>query len=224
MAVCVSGCLEVTDGVLEIKLDPAGGITCGDAGLAAASAASVPVTGVPVSLDACNGLTRHGDGLYAVCSSYTAGSFLNGADPATPVAIAGPNNTYAFTGPVWTITPAKCHDVVGPVHIYAGGLYIDDLVDDFLVQSHLEVNKNAGGFAVVIPDTNKRYINNGDGTAGDVDFNNMAYMDLLTIPAGGSATYQVRQIVTVQGAATGAGNLNGTLQFKILYNLGSSGC
>jgi len=37
MAVCVGNCFEVVDGVLQLQIDPAGGITCGPDGLTASA-------------------------------------------------------------------------------------------------------------------------------------------------------------------------------------------
>lgn len=220
-AVCVGGCFEVVDGVLQLQLDPAGGLTCGGAGLAATA---VPTTAVPISNDGCNGLKRHGDGLYVVCPDTVVGQH-DDAPVAYNDSVSGPNNLYNYESVTTaTVTNTLCHPVSGQVTIREGGLYMQDLAAGFLTIAHIEVSVNGGGYVAATPFASRRYLNNDAANVADIDFDNMVWSDTITnLAAGASITYKPRVQVNIQGASAGAGHIIGSIGFRTQWHLTPSG-
>jgi hypothetical protein len=217
VALCVSQCFEVIDGVLGPKLDPAGGITCGAAGLAI-SASSLD----PISPDACNGLARRGNGLYAPCPDAISGGQGTGSPQQgdLPLVFAGASDdSYTFLSDVVSITNTTCCAVGGKISLRCGGAYLD-CADDFYGSAHLEVNINGAGLGQCTPDTTMVF-ENRQGVNVHTAFNNMVDDNYLAIAAGATVTYQAAFVFF---ANTGSGTLSGTLGFEFVWVLPQIGC
>lgn len=215
MSVCVGCGLDVNggSGLLEVQLDPAGGITCSGSGLAVTGASSAAI-----SPDACNGITLHAGKLYAPCDASIVG-FHDDSLGGINDAIAGANNNYTYeAADTVTITNNLCRSVKGFVYISCGGLYTDDFAAGFLTIAHLEISINGGGYAPVFPLASRRYSNNGTGVA-TTDFDNMSTMELITLAPSATITYRARMQVNVQGAAAPAGHIVGVRGFRTRWEL-----
>jgi len=214
MAVCVGCAFEVVDGVLEAKLDPAGHITCGDAGLAV----TIPAQTDPnISADACNGIKHHTDGLYAPCPTSVSGGVASGSaqQGVLPVTIIGAaDNEWAFESDLISIHNPYCCDVSGRISVQCGGLYID-MATGFRGYARVEVNIAGAGYLAAFPQTNKLVQNNGTGTFYD-DLNNIRDDNYLVVGAGATVTYRATYVFH---ATTGDATLHGTAGFEFVYHL-----
>jgi hypothetical protein len=218
MALCVGCGFEVIDGILEHKLDPAGNITCGAAGLAVA----IPAVLDPISPDACNGVERRGNGLYVPCPDAVTGIIQNDSvnNDLLPLAVSGVNNTYTFSsGGGNTIANPLCCDVSGIIAIRAGGLYLE-AADGFYGSCKLQINPNGVGLVDCSPDTTMVF-ENQSGSTVHTSFNNFVDENWISIPAGGSITYAAALVVFVN---TGAGTLSGNIKFEYVLTLPQTEC
>lgn len=218
MAVCVSACMEVVDGVLGPKLAPAGGITCEADGLTV----TFPAVADPaISGDACNGVVHRGDGLWSPCPDAVTGVIQNDSinNDLLPLGIAG-DAVYTFTsGAGNTIENPLCCDVSGIIAIRAGGLYLD-AADGFYGTARLQINPDGAGLQECSPDTTMVF-ENQQGTNIHTAFNNFVDENVIVIPAGGSITYAAALVVH---AIAGSGTLSGTIKFEYVLTLPPSGC
>lgn len=218
MSTCVGCGLQVNpvSGVLEVELDPAGGITCGDDGLAVTS---VPAAGVALSDDACQAIELRADGLYANCAMSICNTAQhNSAQNALlPITITGAtDDVYDFEGDLVTINNDTCREVAGIITVQVGGLYVDTGAGGFFGTASLEVNINGAGYASATPDTGKRV--HGASLFGD--FNNLHESNYLSIAAGGSATYRARLHLV---AWNGDANLHGAVNIQLVWALSPVG-
>lgn len=212
MAVCVGNCLEVVDGVLEIKLDPAGHISCSDAGLAVPAGVTVP----GVSPDACNGFQLRGNGYYASCPE--AVSFAHLWDPGaiTPFTMSTAGDaTFRWPSDSAVIdNSAGCRNVAGRVSVRFGGLRVL-AHDGFHAEAHLEVNINGGGFGAATPDTTL-IIENHQGVDVNVALSGFLDENYLLVNNGTTQTYAGQLVVIV---LAGTGDVSGTPQCEINWVL-----
>jgi hypothetical protein len=212
--------MEVVDGILGPKLDPAGGLECGEAGLKANFPAAVGE-----SPDACNGLEIRGNGLYAPCPDAVTGivsndSVNNDLIDGAGLAIAAPGGPYMFgAGAANTLANPLCCDVSGIIAIRAGGLYLD-AADGFYGKCHLEIDANGTGWVPAVPDTTIVF-ENQSGSNLHTAFNNLVDENHIVIPASGSITYTARVVVTV---IAGSGTLTGLIQFEYVLTCPQTGC
>ena len=217
-ALCVSNCLTVVDGVLEIKLDPAGNITCGADGLAVPGGVTVP----GVSPDDCNGFELRGNGYYSPCPDSVSGVIQNDSvnNDLLPLAISTAGaGTYTFTTGSNTIENPLCCEVSGIIAIRAGGLYLD-AADGFYGTARLQVNPNGGGLIDASPDTTVVF-ENQQGVNIHTAFNGFVDENIIVIPALSSITYAAALVVHVNA---GTGTLSGLIKFEYVLTLPQSGC
>jgi fiber protein len=218
-SVCITCGLEVVDGALGVKLDPAGGITCDADGLAVTFPASEAI-----SPDDDNGLERRGNGLYAPCPSAVAGavnqaSINNDVLPLTIPTVA--EATYDFSGSTITITnPHPCL-VAGRIGIRGGGLYLTASTA-FYGQCRLMVDVDGAGFAAANPDTAMVFENTSGGNLRTA-FNTFVDDNLLTIAPGDSVTYNARLSVLVHNNGANS-TLSGEVRFEYVWTLPQCCC
>ena len=199
-AVCVDCGLEVVDGLLQVELDPAGGITCGAGGLVA----NFPAPPESVCPDAVTGLQQA----------------TNTVDPVTmPLAVSSGGGTFVWKSGVITISnPLDC-EVSGTISIRAGGLYLE-ANDGFYGQAQLLVNPDGGGLVPAYPDTMMVFENQSGGVLHSA-FNNLVDENLLVVPGAGSVTYQAAVEI---GMFAGTGTVSGTIGFEFNWTLPQTGC
>ena len=160
-SICVGCGLDVNggSGLLEVQLDPAGGITCGASGLAITGA---PIASIPVSPDDCNALVKHGNGLYVPCSDGVAGSTAVQASPqgsGLPQALTnGGNYGYLNAASDIDICNTTCCTISGIVFVAVGDIYFD-AKPGFVGGGRLQVDINSAGFADVEPSTRQSFQN-----------------------------------------------------------------
>lgn len=202
MAVCVGCGFEVVDGILQHKLDPAGHMTCGAAGLAV----SIPGILDPISPDACNGISRRGNGLYSNCPDTITGA-VNNTDAIAPVTVStGGAGTFDWPQDVVTVNNTLCCDVGGRISTRAGGIRLLTHTG-FYCEANLDININGGGWGAAAPDTAIVFENQ---TGSDVHTALNGFLDenFLAISAGGSVTYQGRiHLHVLAGTADATGEI-----------------
>lgn len=226
MAVCVGCGLDINggSGLLEVQLDPAGGITCGPAGLAASA---VPVASIPVSPDACNGITKRGNGLYSPCPKSIVGSIIQTSPqgsglPQTMIAPGTFNYLNDNTTNSIHICNTTCCEVQGFVEVTVGDTYLDE-AEGFFGSSRIQVNIDASGLVDTEPSTERVYQNNGTGTLRE-DANNMGTALQLNIAVGACHDYQWRlQFTATAGTAT-LKTLTAGPKFQTRWMLSQTGC
>lgn len=189
MAICIGCGLEVVDGILVPKLDPAGHITCSDAGLAVPGGVTVP----GVSPDSCNGFELRGNGYYAPCPDSIVGTTLVQVSPqgsGLPQAV-GDGGSFSYlndNSPTNIhICNTTCCTVSGLVFVKVGDVYFQ-ASPTFVGSAHLEVNINNAGFGSIEPTAITTFTNNGTGdsyAAVDLD----AHL-FLSLAAGACVDYQ----------------------------------
>jgi hypothetical protein len=215
MAVCVGNCFEVVDGVLQLQIDPAGGLTCGGAGLAVSE-----TTLDPISPDACNGIVRRGNGLYAPCPQASANAHLWNPGAITPFTMStGGDATFRWPSDSATIANTACCNVGGRVSVRFGGLRVL-AHNGFHAEAHLDVNINGGGFGAATPDTTL-IIENHQGVDVNVALNGFLDENYLVVGGSTSQTYAGQLTVVV---IAGTGDVSGTPQCEINWVLPQVGC
>ena len=236
MATCI-GCGLTVDGSgkLIAQLEAGGGIECDPTngleltiqhtGRLSGAGTSDSLLDVVKSPDGCNGIDMRANGIYAPCPNTVAGTDDHNV-PGINDAIAGPNDTYVYeSAGVTTITNNLCCPVTGRYVVQAGGLYTDDLADDFLVIAHMELSIDGGPYLSVFPFSSRRGANNGDGATTTMDFDNMSASDIITVaPLGGTRSLRGRLVITVIGAAAGAGHIQGNNGFRTTWHLTQNCC
>lgn len=218
MAVCVGSCFEVVDGILQLQIDPAGGLTCGTDGLAA----DFPAILDPISPDACNGIARRGNGLYAPCPDAIAFVAQTAPGPITPfdMTFVGPGAaTFDFPSDVVTITNTTCCDVAGRISCRAGGVYVTTH-NGFVSQGWLEINIAGAGYGAAFPDS-VIVLDNPFGVDHLMHVGPFHDENYLSLAAGASVTYQCRIHVTVDA---GSAACHGAFGSEINWILAQTGC
>jgi len=234
VAVCLGCGLDVDPdtGVLELQLKSGGGLVCDGDGLSVAFPSVDALD--PISPDACNGIARRGNGLYAPCpdaSTGTANCTLANLDydPAPPTP-PDTQNEYEFVstsavtdqgtvGGVVTMTNPTCCQITGRIGVRAGGLY-GLAQDGFYGAAELRVNQGGGGLTGAGPDTHIVF-ENQCGSPVHTSFNNMVDENWIVIDPGDTFTYAASILFLVY-----AGNihLSGTINFEFNWVLVQTGC
>ena len=202
-SICVGCGLDVNggSGLLEVQLDPAGGITCGPSGLAA-TAVSFP----GISPNDCNAITNPGNGLYVACQDGVAASSAVQVSPqgsGLPQTTAD-SGSYGYlndnsTSSIHICNPTCC-TVSGIVFVAVGDIYVD-AHPGFIGGGKLQANINAGGFGDIEPLT-RQTITADSGNAQHMffDFNQNASLFLSLAPTA-CVDYQFNFLVSVNTAA-----------------------
>jgi hypothetical protein len=184
--------LEVIDGVLQVKVDPAGGLVCGDAGLAAEFPTPPTVPGV--SPDAFNGFELLGNGYFARCpTSIIATANMGYAGATFPVALstagAGLFSIVNFGGAI-SITNTTPWTVDGflDCQVYGGTVSADPGFDGF---AYISISTDGGAFNAATPPTNFRMDN---GAAGVVNYepSNMLERNRVIFTPGQTHTFEAK--------------------------------
>lgn len=231
MAVCVGCGLEVDpdSGVLEVLTDPAGGISCDPTtGLKLTSipTALLPSVLDPISDDACNGIVRRVDGLYAPCpdanvSAVNIGAIENGDLPFEVNTGGGvPSYFHLSTpGPDTAIANDLCCNASGIITIRGGSIFLD-AADNFYCTAQLQIKYNGGAWANADPST-MQVFENKTGSNVHTGFSNFMEVNKIDVNAGSSVTYAARIEIAVYASTA---ILSGPVGFEFNWVIPQVGC
>jgi hypothetical protein len=215
MPLCVGDCFEVVDGILQLQVDPAGGLECGVSGLKANFPAAPGA-----SPDACNGFEVRGNGLYAPCPDAVVGVHQWVGSEVNPLEVSSAGDgIFDWPSSLATIANGLCCDVGGRISSRAGGIRLQ-MNDGFRAVCDLQVNINGGGWATAVPATTI-YCENSQGVDINIGLNNLLDENYLVVAAGASATYEARIHLDV---SAGTADAFGIPAVEINWVMPQTGC